>query len=89
MHKLLHVVIFAVSTLYQVICYSVHFDQSITYVQFTISLTFLRSIFIKITANKRSSDSLVVDFLKIARQHFFLCLYKVINFVCSGIWLHG
>ena len=65
------------------------------YVQFAISLTFLRSIFRKITENKRSSDSLIVDFLKIACRYFFLCLYKaesqynVINFLCNGIPLHG
>ena len=45
----------------------------------------------KIKENKRSFDSLVVDLLKIARLFFFffLCLYKVINFVCSVIRLHG
>ena len=70
-------------------------SSSLLYVQFAISLTFLRSIFRKITENKRSSDSLIVDFLKIACRYFFLCLYKaesqykVINFVCNGIPLHG
>ena len=36
----------------------------------------------KIMENKRSSNSLVVDFLKIARRYFFfLNLCKIINFV--------
>ena len=55
------------------------------YVQFAISLTFLRSIFMKITENKCSSDSLVLNFLKIARQYFFSLAYvKLLTLSAMG-----